>query len=99
MAADNITHEDFTKSLSRLDYLLSNLPEQLPCADGPDSRYGAFLSFELDSDILEKTGDEVATLREQLEHILGCKARTFQDGIIPILERGKAIGALQPLLK
>jgi hypothetical protein len=61
MSANNITHEDFTKRLSHFDYLLSNLFKQLPCADDIDSHYGVFLSFELDSDILEKTGDEVAT--------------------------------------
>ena len=71
----------------------------LPTADGPDSRYGAFLSFALDPEILEKTGDEVATLGEQLESIFGWKVRTSGDGIIPILEWGKAICALQHLLK
>jgi hypothetical protein len=53
----------------------------------------------LDQDILEKTGDEVATLGEQLEHIFGWKTRTTGDGVIPILERGKAICALHPILK
>jgi len=53
--------------------LLSNLPAQLPSTDGPSSQYGAFLSFDLDTDILDKTGDEVATLGEQLEHIFGWK--------------------------
>jgi hypothetical protein len=36
----------------------------------------------LDSNILEKTGDEVATLSKQLEYIFGWKAHTSDDGII-----------------
>jgi len=71
--AENISHEDFVTALAQLNILLSNLPEQLPSADGPSSRYGAFLSFGLDADILDRTGDKVATLGEQLEHILAGK--------------------------
>jgi len=97
--AENISHEDFVTALAQLNILLSNLPEQLPSADGPSSRYGAFLSFGLDADILDRTGDEVATLGEQLEHIFGWKTRTSGDGIIPILERGNAIRALHPLFE
>jgi hypothetical protein len=86
MTADNIIHEDFTKSLSHLDYLLSNLSKQLLYVDGTNSHYGAFISFELDSDILKKTEDEVATPEEQLEHIFGWKSQMSGDDIIPILE-------------
>jgi hypothetical protein len=53
----------------------------------------------LDLEILDRTGDEVATLDEQLEHIFGWQARTTGDGIIPIVERGHAICALHPILK
>ena len=49
--------------------------------------------------MLEKTGCEVATLGEQLEHIFGWKARTTGDGTIPILERGTAICALPSILR
>ena len=42
---------------------------------------------------------EVATLGEQLEQIFGWKTHTSVDGIIPILEWGKAICAVHPLLK
>ena len=45
------------------------------------------LAFELDPDIMEKTGDEVATLGEQLESVFGWKTRTSDDGVIPIVER------------
>jgi hypothetical protein len=49
--------------------------------------------------MLEKTGCEVATLGEQLEHVFGWKARTTGDGTIPILERGRAICALPLILR
>ena len=97
--ADNISHKHVVAVLAHLNFLLANLPKQLPTVDGLDSQYGTFLSFALDPEILEKTGDEVATLGEQLESIFGWKARTPRDGIIPILARGKAICALQCLLK
>ena len=98
-SADNISHEQVVAVLAHLNFLLANLPKQLPTVDGPDSRYGTFLSFALDPEILEKTGDEVATLGEQFESIFGWKACTSGDGIIPILEQGKVICALQHLLK
>jgi hypothetical protein len=98
-AAERTSPEEFKPVLARLEYLLANLPEQLPASDSFFSRYGAFLSFALDPDILEKTGDEIATLSEQLEGIFGWDARTSGDGIIPIVERGKAICALHHILK
>ncbi|KAG2116350.1 hypothetical protein BD769DRAFT_1778182 [Suillus cothurnatus] len=74
----------------RHGYLLHFLLAPLPLADNYyDSQYPSFLQFSLDPDILEKTGDEVATLGEQLESVFGWKARTSGDGVIPILERGK----------
>jgi hypothetical protein len=57
------------------------------------------LNFSLDKDILEKTGDEVATLGEQLEHVFGWQLRTTGDGVIPIVEHGPAICALHPILE
>ena len=98
-SAEKVSSSEFANILSRLEFLFGNLPAQLPTGDGPDSRYGNFLTFSLDSEILEKTGDEVATLGEQLEYIFGWKARTSGDGIIPILKCGKAICALHPILK
>ena len=92
-SADNILHEQVVAVLAHVNFLLANLPKQLPTEDGPDSWYGTFLSFALDPEILEKTGDEVATLGEQLKSIFGWKAHMSGDGIIPILEQGKAICA------
>jgi hypothetical protein len=62
------------------------------------SKYGGFLNFSLDDDILDKTGDEVVTLGEQLEHVFGWCSCTTGDTIIPIEECGKAICALHSIL-
>ena len=74
--AEKVSQNEFAEILSRLDFLLANLPAQLPSGDGPESQYHDFLSFGLDSDILEKTSDQVATLGEQLEYIFEWKACT-----------------------
>jgi hypothetical protein len=89
---------DFDVILSRLGVLLTRLPFQLPNPSPSHSQYSSFVNFSLDPDYLEKTGDEVATLGEQLEQVFGWRARTTGDGIIDIEERGEAICALQPLL-
>ncbi|KAG0698210.1 hypothetical protein DFH29DRAFT_1019310 [Suillus ampliporus] len=96
---ESLSPEEFSALLDRLKHLLANLPSQMPLENGSDSLYGSFLSFNLDPDILDKTGDEVATLGEQLEHIFGWRTRTSGDGILQIRERGKAIRALHPILK
>jgi hypothetical protein len=96
---ETVSRDGIVKILDQSKILLNNLPLQLPRRDGSNSQYHAFLNFSLDQDILEKTGDEVATLGEQLEHVFGWKARTTGDGTIPIRERGKAICALHPILK
>ena len=90
--------DEIRNILAKLKVLLTELPSQLPRGDNFNSKYGAFLAFALDEDILEKTGDDVATLGEQLEHAFGWRSRTTGDNIIPIVERGKAICALHPIL-
>lgn len=97
-AAETLTKETFAPILRDLERLIKHLPAQLPSPDIAHSRYRSFLSFSLDAEILDKTGCEVATLGEQLEHVFGWNARTSGDGIIPILERGVAIQALPPIL-
>ena len=69
-----------SSALSKLKYLLENSPPTLPLLNV--SRYNTFLTFDLDPEILDKTGDEVATLGEQLEYIFGWKLHTLGDGII-----------------
>ena len=56
-----------SSTLSKLKYLLENLPPALPLLNV--SRYNTFLTFDLDPEILDKMGDKVATLGEQLEYI------------------------------
>ena len=53
-----------------------------------------FINFHLNEEVLDKTGDEVSTLGEQLECIFGWKVHTSGDGTLPILEHGKLIEAL-----
>jgi hypothetical protein len=95
--AGNNSQNGFASVLTRLDWLLANLPTQLPQNDGAESRYQVFLSFGLDPDILEKNGYEVAMLGEQLKGFFGWKTCTSGDGVIPILERGNAIRKLHPI--
>ncbi|KAF5350495.1 hypothetical protein D9756_008478 [Leucocoprinus leucothites] len=57
-----------------------------------------FLGFSLDPDYLKKTGDGVVALEERLECIFGWKARSSGTGITPIVECGKTILAIVPLL-
>ena len=90
--------EEISNILAKLEVLLMDLPSQLPRGDGFNSKYGAFLAFTLDEDILEKTGDEVAALSEQLEHAFSWRSRTTSDNVIPIVERGEAICALHSIL-
>jgi hypothetical protein len=96
---EKASREEVIKILMHLKCLLRNLPLQLPCQDSFNSKYRDFLDFSLDEEILEKTGDEVATLGEQLEHVFGWQARSTGDGIIPITERGHAICALHLILE
>ena len=96
---ETVSRGEFIKVLAHLGHLLGNLPSQLPRWDGFDSVYSGFLNFSLDEDILEKTGDEVATLGEQLERVFGWQTRPTGDGVIPITERGRAICALLPIFE
>jgi hypothetical protein len=94
--AEKVSQNEFAEILSRLDFLLANLPTQLPSGDGPESQYRDFLSFGLDSDILEKTGDEVATLGEQLEYIFGWNVlRAVQSGDSTAANESEADGGLE----
>ena len=70
-----ISDPEFAHVLSRVKILLANLPADLPGSRDDKSIYALFLNFHLDDDYLERTGCEVATLGEQLEHIFGWKAQ------------------------
>ncbi len=73
-APKTVVSEGIQRILDDLNNLLSNLPAELPCRNTTGSKYGTFVNFNLDEDILDKTGDEVATLGEQLEHMFGWQA-------------------------
>jgi len=89
-----ITNDEFWSILDKLGLLLRDIPKELPDGGTTSTHYGTFINFHLDEELLDKTGDEVSTLGEQLERVFGWKARTSGDGTLPILERGKSIQAL-----
>ena len=57
---------EFRVFLDRLKPLLDNLPQQLPIKNATDSAFTSFLNFQIDPELLERTGCEVSTLSEQL---------------------------------
>jgi len=67
LAIESLSHDDFRLLLDRLKLLLDNLPRQLPLKSAADSDFSTFLYFELDPDLLEKTGCEVSALSETLK--------------------------------
>lgn len=84
-APELISPQELDQVLKRLQHFLKHLPSQLPLPNSPtDSRYSLFLNFALDPNLLEKTGDEICTLGEQLEHVFGWQSQTTGDGILPI---------------
>jgi hypothetical protein len=85
-------------TLSELRILLSNLPKTLGLPSRSKTIY-PFVGFELDPELLDRTGDEVGALNEQLKGAFGWKSRTTGDGIIPILERGEHICAVVDVLE
>lgn len=91
---DTLSHDDFqSQVLDNLKLLLDHLPWQLPLTNG-DSAFSMFLDFNIDPDLLEKTGCEVSALSEQLKGIFGWSAQTTGDGIVAIDKRGDAISSL-----
>ena len=86
--------EQITHTLNYLHGLLINLHKGLPIG----SKYNAFKSFRLDPDLLDKTGDEVAAMGEQLESVFGWSTQTTGDGILNISQQGTGIQAIQPIL-
>jgi hypothetical protein len=94
----SLSHDDFCVFLDWLKPLLDNLPWQLPIKSAADSAFTSFLDFQIDPELLERTGCEVSALSEQLKRVFGWQARTTGDGIITIDERGPAVCALHKVL-
>ena len=86
--------EEIMHTLNHLHGLLINLPKGLPTG----FKYDMFKSFSLDPDLLDKTGDEVAAMHEQLKSVFGWSTRTTGDGILNISKWGTGIQAIQPIL-
>jgi hypothetical protein len=82
--AGNNSQNRFASVLTRLDWLLVNLPTQLPQKDGAESCYQAFLSCGLDPNILEKMGDKVAMVGKQLEGVFGWMTHTLGPHLSPM---------------
>jgi len=78
--------------LTRLQYLLENLPESLPYHDLDSTKYAFYTS---DDDVKEY-GDEASATNHQLEVIFGARQNT--GGIVPIKERGPGICAVVSFL-
>ncbi|KAI0309433.1 hypothetical protein OF83DRAFT_1179629 [Amylostereum chailletii] len=87
-----------TSLLEELRTLLDNLPSQLPLQDGIQSKYGRFLNFDLDPDLMEKIEDEVGVVSEQFKAVFGWQTRTAGDGVIKLVERGRALSTVVDVL-
>ncbi|TFY64064.1 hypothetical protein EVG20_g6072 [Dentipellis fragilis] len=83
--------------LHELRELLNHLPDELPLPNG-NSRYQAFLSFGLDTDLMDKIGDEVGVVSDQFKGVFGWKTHTTGDGIRAIEECSKPICAVVDVL-
>ena len=100
--ATETSSEEFKTVLARLEYLLKYLPIYrnnflhltVFSHDTVCSCHSCWILI-----YPKKTGDEIATLGEQLEGVFGWNAQTSGDGVLPILECGKAICALHTILK
>ena len=97
---ETVSPEELVEILTQLKCLLSNLPSKLPLRDALQLQVQYLPQAPIWTlEILDRTGDEVATLCEQLERIFGWEARTTGDCIITIVERGPTIcKALHPIL-
>ncbi|KAF7985089.1 hypothetical protein HWV62_8971 [Athelia sp. TMB] len=94
-----LSSQGFLSALSQIECLLKALPDDLPCGDPSNSPYSLFLDFVLDSEIYDKTEDEVATISEMLKGVFGWNARTTGDGVIVIVERGAPICAITQMFR
>ena len=97
-APEALSREDLGLILNKLRLLLDNLPKQLPSKpiNGPDaSRYASLIGFQPDDELVEMTGSKAGALNMHLERVFGHAARSTGDGILPILERGPPICAIQ----
>ena len=87
------------QDLHRLRFLLTNLPQSLPCPQTIQaSKYKDFVNFTPDPVQIEYTGDEASAVSTQFKSIFGWQARTTGDGIIVLTERGEALSSVVDVL-
>ena len=87
------------QDLHRLRFLLTNLPQGLPCPQTVQtSGYKDFINFTPDPVQIEYTGDKASAVSTQLKSIFGWQARTTGDGIIVLTERGEALCSVVDVL-
>ncbi|QRV81467.1 hypothetical protein RhiJN_09482 [Ceratobasidium sp. AG-Ba] len=79
--------------LTELAALFSTLPESLPVVEPAQSKYGRFLGFVPDPELVEERG-VVGAVNTALERAF----RDRRDGL-KIIERGKGIESIVPLLE
>ncbi|KAG9087454.1 hypothetical protein FRC06_002533 [Ceratobasidium sp. 370] len=79
--------------LTKLVALCSTLPDLLPVVELSQSKYGCFVGFVPDPELVEARG-QVGAMNTALEHAFG----HCQDGL-QIVERGKGIESIVPLLE
>ncbi|QRV96437.1 hypothetical protein RhiJN_24455 [Ceratobasidium sp. AG-Ba] len=79
--------------LTELAALISTLPESLPVVEPVQSKYGRFLGFVPDPELVEERG-VVGAVNTALEHAFGDR----RDGL-KIIKRGKGIDSIVPLLE
>lgn len=97
--AGSLTPNEFLDFLKHLQAIIRDLPSELPTGDPATSQYSTFLSFQLDEDLIERTGSDIGALNEQFKQVFGWKARTTGDQLLSIDERGKPILAVVDVLE
>lgn len=87
-APESLSPKEFPTFLAYLHTLLQDLPEDLPVRDSPmsQSKYFSFMSFQIDEELLDRTGTEIGVLNEQFKAVFGWKSRTTGDQILSIEE-------------
>ncbi|KAG1800735.1 uncharacterized protein HD556DRAFT_1438734 [Suillus plorans] len=98
-APESLTPAKFQGILEYLRILLQNLPTALPVGSAFTSKYLAFLTFMIDTELLDRTGSEIGALNEQFKQIFGWQTRTTGSGIVAIEERGEPICTVVDVLE
>lgn len=85
-APESLSSIEFPQFLTYLRTLLRDPPIGLPVGNSPFSKYYSFMSFQIDEELLDRTGTEIGALNEQLKVVFGWMTRTSGDQILSIEE-------------